>query len=65
MEPWILHDYVAWDWGVQEIGETINKREETVARMQGGVSNSGWPLVGNEEINFYIGILGIHSLIPY
>ena len=26
---------------------------------------SGWPLVGNEGINLYIGILGIHSLIPY
>ncbi len=25
----------------------------------------GWPLVGNEGINLYIGILGIHSLIPY
>ena len=24
-----------------------------------------WPLVGNEGINLYIGILGIHSLIPY
>ena len=26
---------------------------------------TGWPLVGNEGINLYIGILGIHSLIPY
>ena len=26
---------------------------------------SGWPLVGNEGINLYMGILGIHSLIPY
>ena len=26
---------------------------------------AGWPLVGNEGINLYIGILGIHSLIPY
>ena len=26
---------------------------------------SGWPFVGNEGINLYIGILGIHSLIPY
>ncbi len=25
----------------------------------------GWPLVGNEGINLYIAILGIHSLIPY
>ncbi len=25
----------------------------------------GWPLVGNEGINLYIGILGIHCLIPY
>ena len=24
-----------------------------------------WPLVENEGINLYIGILGIHSLIPY
>ena len=28
-------------------------------------SKTGWPLVGNEGINLYIGILGIHSLIPY
>ena len=28
-------------------------------------SQTGWPLVGNEGINLYIGILGIHSLIPY
>ena len=27
--------------------------------------STGWPLVGNEGINLYIGILGIHSLIPY
>ena len=26
---------------------------------------TSWPLVGNEGINLYIGILGIHSLIPY
>ena len=26
---------------------------------------TGWPLVGNEGINLYNGILGIHSLIPY
>ncbi len=26
---------------------------------------SSWPLVGNDGINLYIGILGIHSLIPY
>ena len=26
---------------------------------------ASWPLVGNEGINLYIGILGIHSLIPY
>ena len=28
-------------------------------------SKTGWSLVGNEGINLYIGILGIHSLIPY
>ncbi len=26
---------------------------------------NNWPLVGNEGINLYRGILGIHSLIPY
>ena len=26
---------------------------------------SSWPLVGNEGSNLYIGILGIHSLIPH
>ena len=34
-------------------------------RRQAADTISGWPLVGNEGINLYIGILGIHSLIPY
>ncbi len=38
---------------------------ETPSIAEGEHPVAGWPLVGNEAINLYIGILGIHSLIPY
>ena len=38
---------------------------ETKQKKALGWVFTGWPLVGNEGINLYIGILGIHSLIPY
>ena len=34
-------------------------------QTRGAIILAGWPLVGNDVINLYIGILGIHSLIPY
>ena len=41
----------------------LEEKQYTQALKSG--ESSGWPLVGNEGINLYIGILGIHSLIPY
>ena len=53
----------------QDILATLQerRRETSAGAMKSGEEDdkTGWPLVGNERINLYIGILGIHSLIPY
>ena len=48
-----------------EVGRSKKHQRYTIPIQKNGWFLSGWPLVGNEGINLYIGILGIHSLIPY
>ena len=48
--------------GDKTIMAEVKSRDKTVEPEQW---ISSWPLVGNEGINLSMGILGIHSLIPY
>ena len=56
----------SWLWRFSAELNGVDARWISLPTIVSGKSEcSGWPSVGNEGINLYIGILGIHSLIPY